>query len=188
MTREEVIGVIKKHIMDNLEDLEESEIDPGKSMKDYGANSLDIIEVVSCSMRELKIKVPRAELSEIERKQHKQTESVFTYLVSDIGETLDVNRFPTDENDLLEMVSLFNQFKGSKNSFRTNSKRCKIQPISKFNPKISWAVDRWWTIEEKVELKIKPRQVLLTIDEFKEKVKTIEDELHQMTKMLRTIT
>lgn len=65
MTREEVIQVIKKHILDNLEDLEESEIDPAKSMKDYGANSLDIIEVVSCSMRELKIKVPRGELSEI---------------------------------------------------------------------------------------------------------------------------
>lgn len=130
----------------------------------------------------------KPELSEIERKQHKQTESVFTYLVSNIGETLDVKRFPTDENDLLEMVSLFNQFKGSKNSFRTNSKRCKIQPINKFNPKLSWAIDRWWTTEEKVELNIKPRQVLLTIDEFKEKVKTIEDELHQMTKMLRTIT
>jgi acyl carrier protein/polyketide biosynthesis acyl carrier protein len=66
MTKDEVIGVIKKHIMDNLEDLDESEIDPGKSMKDYGANSLDIIEVVSCSMRELKIKIPRAELADIE--------------------------------------------------------------------------------------------------------------------------
>jgi acyl carrier protein len=66
MTKDEVIGVIKKHIMDNLEDLEESEIDPGRSMKDYGANSLDMIEVVSCSMRELKIKIPRAELADIE--------------------------------------------------------------------------------------------------------------------------
>lgn len=65
MTREEVIGVIKRHVLDNLEDLGESEIDPGKSMMDYGANSLDIIDIVSCSMRELKIKVPRGELSEI---------------------------------------------------------------------------------------------------------------------------
>lgn len=65
MTREEVIGVIKRHVLDNLEDLEGSEIDPGKSMMDYGANSLDIIDIVSCSMRELKIKVPRGELSEI---------------------------------------------------------------------------------------------------------------------------
>lgn len=70
MTKDEVMGVIKKHIIDNLEDLEEKEIDPGKSMKDYGANSLDIIEVVSCSMRELKIKIPRSELTDIETIDH----------------------------------------------------------------------------------------------------------------------
>ena len=66
MTKEEVIDVIKKHIMDNLEDLEEEDINPAKSMRDYGADSLDIIEVVSCSMRELKIKIPRAELADIQ--------------------------------------------------------------------------------------------------------------------------
>jgi polyketide biosynthesis acyl carrier protein len=65
MDREKVIEVIKSHILDNLEDLEADEIDPKKSMKDYGANSLDIIEVVSNSMRELKIKIPRTELAEI---------------------------------------------------------------------------------------------------------------------------
>jgi len=65
MTREEVAAVIKKHILDNLEDLEENDINTAKSMKDFGANSLDIIEVVSCSMRELKIKIPRAELADI---------------------------------------------------------------------------------------------------------------------------
>ncbi len=43
-----------------------ADIDPQKSMKDYGANSLDMIEVVSCSMRELNIKVPRSELAELQ--------------------------------------------------------------------------------------------------------------------------
>ncbi|MBN1647770.1 MAG: hypothetical protein JW874_07045 [Spirochaetales bacterium] len=66
MTKEEVIEIIKKNIIENLDDLENDEIDPKKSMKDYGANSLDMIEVVSCSMRELNIKIPRAELAEIE--------------------------------------------------------------------------------------------------------------------------
>lgn len=65
MTKEEVIDVIKKNIVENLDDVEENEIDPQKSMKDYGANSLDMIEVVSCSMREMNIKVPRAELADI---------------------------------------------------------------------------------------------------------------------------
>ena len=34
-------------------------------MKDLGANSLDIVEVVSLSMRELKVKVPRSELAKL---------------------------------------------------------------------------------------------------------------------------
>ena len=65
MTKEEIIDVIKKNIVDNLDDVEIEEIDPQKTMKDYGANSLDMIEVVSCSMRELNIKIPRSELAEI---------------------------------------------------------------------------------------------------------------------------
>ncbi len=65
MTKEEVIEVIKNNILDNLEDINEDELDPSKSMKDFGANSLDIIEVVSTSMRELKIKIPRADLADI---------------------------------------------------------------------------------------------------------------------------
>jgi len=66
MNKEKIIEVIKKYIVENLDDLENQEIDPQKSMKEYGANSLDIIEVVSCSMRELNIKIPRAELAEIQ--------------------------------------------------------------------------------------------------------------------------
>jgi acyl carrier protein/polyketide biosynthesis acyl carrier protein len=66
MTREKIVEVISRNIVENLDDLENEVIDPSKSMADYGANSLDMIEVVSCSMRELNIKVPRAELADIE--------------------------------------------------------------------------------------------------------------------------
>ena len=65
MTKQEVIQVIKNNIVDNLDDIQETDIDVSKSMKDYGANSLDIIEVVSSSMRELSIKIPRSELADI---------------------------------------------------------------------------------------------------------------------------
>ena len=65
MTKQEVIDVIKKNIVDNLDDIEIDQIDPSKTMKDYGANSLDIIEVVSCSMRDLDIRIPRSELADI---------------------------------------------------------------------------------------------------------------------------
>ncbi len=65
VTREQVLDVVKNHLIDTIEDIDEEQIDPDKSMKDLGANSLDIVEIVSCSMRELKVKVPRAELSRL---------------------------------------------------------------------------------------------------------------------------
>ena len=65
MTHDEIWGVIKKHLADAVDDLDVASIDTTKSMKDYGANSLDLVEVVSRSMRELKVKIPRAELNKI---------------------------------------------------------------------------------------------------------------------------
>jgi acyl carrier protein len=65
MTREQVLSVVKKHLLEGVDGLEDAQIDTTKSMKDLGANSLDIVEVVSRSMRELKIKVPRTELAKL---------------------------------------------------------------------------------------------------------------------------
>jgi type I restriction enzyme M protein len=129
----------------------------------------------------------KSERAETEREAHKQTEPVFTYLVSNTGETLDVNRFRIEENDLIEMVSLFNQFKGAKNTFKTDFKRCKIQPIDIFDPDDLWSVDRFWTTEEKVELGIEEEQTLLTFDEYKEKLQEIEQEIHRLNEQLRLI-
>lgn len=66
VSKEHILSVVKKHLMDILEDIEEDQIDPDQSMKELGANSLDIVEVVSCSMRELKVKVPRSELNKLQ--------------------------------------------------------------------------------------------------------------------------
>lgn len=65
MTREHIYAVVVKHLVDAVEDLDPAMIDPTLSMKDLGADSLDIVEVVSRTMRELKIKVPRSELSKL---------------------------------------------------------------------------------------------------------------------------
>ncbi|WAS98207.1 phosphopantetheine-binding protein [Nannocystis punicea] len=64
-TRDDVLAVVKRHLVDTVEGIDVAQVDPAKSMKDLGANSLDIVEVVSCSMRELKVKIPRAELNKL---------------------------------------------------------------------------------------------------------------------------
>jgi polyketide biosynthesis acyl carrier protein len=65
MEREQVAAVVIKYLVDVVGDLKPSDIDMSRSMKDFGANSLDMVEVVSCAMRELKVKVPRSELSKL---------------------------------------------------------------------------------------------------------------------------
>lgn len=66
MDKQEIIEIIKKNLKENLHDVDVDAIEPTSSMRDHGANSLDIIEVVSATMRELEIRVPRSELSQIE--------------------------------------------------------------------------------------------------------------------------
>lgn len=65
MTRDHIKSVVVKHLCDAVEGLEPQDVDATRSMKELGANSLDIVEVVSSSMRELKVKIPRAELAKL---------------------------------------------------------------------------------------------------------------------------
>ena len=65
MTKDHIFAVVKKHMMQTVDGLNDGDISLEKSMKDMGANSLDIVEVVSLSMRELKVKVPRSELAKL---------------------------------------------------------------------------------------------------------------------------
>lgn len=64
-TNEDVFEVVKKHLREIVEEIPEDAVTRQASMKDLGASSLDIVEVVSCSMRELRVRVPRAELSKL---------------------------------------------------------------------------------------------------------------------------
>lgn len=65
MERQAIQSIIMKNVRENLEELDEN-IDPNKSIADYGANSLDIVEIVTASLRELSIKIPRTKLVNVE--------------------------------------------------------------------------------------------------------------------------
>lgn len=101
-----------------------------------------------------------------EDKSVPQDDPVFTYIVSDVGETLDVYRFDTGKNELEDAVVLFNQFKGAKKHFKSTDARCKIQPFDMFKPKEHWSVDRWWTKEEKTKLGILEEEAAYSISDF----------------------
>lgn len=130
-------------------------------------------------------------ITEKQRKEFKQTEPVFTYLVSEIGETRDSRRLPTPENNDLEgsegVVSLFKQFKGAKTDFHTDNPRCKIIPINDFDPKdtTKWSVDRLWTQDEKIELGIEIRIPLMTKEEFDDFLQEKKEQVYEAIEELQ---
>jgi len=66
MTRDEIFTVIKANIQEIIPGAKGKEVLEANSMRDFGADSLEIVEVVSRSMKQLRIKVPRAELLDVQ--------------------------------------------------------------------------------------------------------------------------
>lgn len=95
-----------------------------------------------------------------------QTDKVFTYLCSEIGETRDTYRFDMEQNDLAEAANLFNMFKNAKAYFSTNDKRCKIISIDDFYNGSHWSVERWWTREDRIELGVEDEVESVTPEEM----------------------
>ena len=62
---QQVFEVVRKHLLDIVPDIHPDDVLPQASMKELGANSLDMVEVVSCAMRELRVRVPRSELADL---------------------------------------------------------------------------------------------------------------------------
>jgi len=122
-------------------------------------------------------------LTKKDRKGDKQYLPVFTYLVSEIGETLDVYRFNIEQNDLEVAKNLFNMFKVNR-TFVPDDKRCKIQPIERFIKELDshWSVDRWWSKEEKIGLGIEEAVAELSKEEFFSLIKESSKEFMLMAK------
>ena len=113
--------------------------------------------------------------------KYKQDFPVFTYLVSSIGETLDVNRFEVSENDLNTAKNLFNQYKGSPQTFQIDDPRCKLKDIKEFGK--DWIIDNWWSKDEKIKLGILKKVKSITIDEFNEEIKTFKQIVNESEKI-----
>ena len=57
--KEQIKEMVIQHLKENVDGLDDQDIDTSKSMVDYGASSLDMVEIVSACLRELGIAIPR---------------------------------------------------------------------------------------------------------------------------------
>jgi polyketide biosynthesis acyl carrier protein len=65
MNREEILSVLKSNMQEVLEGAKGKEISETQSLvSDFGADSLEIVEVVSRTMKQLRVKINRTKLAE----------------------------------------------------------------------------------------------------------------------------
>ena len=118
-----------------------------------------------------------------------QTDPVFTYLTSEIGESRDVYRFDIEQDDLSEAVTLYSFFKGNKTGFQkiNSDKRCKIVDVSKFNPNTHWSIDRWWSKVEQVELGILDENETVSLENLSEMVSDFSSTLSEYSNLFSSV-
>ncbi len=122
----------------------------------------------------------------------KQTDPVFTYVVSNIGEKLtSINREDISDTDLPEMETLFKLFCASKSQFEDfisgKYPRCKVQPIENFAESSHWVIDRWWSVDEKVALGIEEVKKTVSVEDFEEELSSLKDILDDYMKVIKEI-
>ncbi|WP_346853921.1 N-6 DNA methylase [uncultured Draconibacterium sp.] len=119
-----------------------------------------------------------------------QTEPVFTYLVSEIGESRDVYRFDIEQDELSEAITLYSFFKGNKAGFKkiNTDKRCKIQPFDVFKPDNYWSVDRWWSKEEQIELGILESDEIISMSNLSEMIADFSSTLNEYSNLFNSVS
>ena len=125
-----------------------------------------------------------------DKNRSKQKEPVFTYLASNIGETLDVYRIDIDSNDLVEASALYNQFKGAKEHFKSPSKRCQTVPFKWFeeNCDKSWLIESLWTSKKLIELGIKEKDNVIKVDEFSSYLEELNITINEYRNQLNNLS
>ncbi len=111
-----------------------------------------------------------------------QTDPVFTFLVSEIGETRDARRWFLAQNDLTECAALYNQFKGSPQGFSNKARispRCKVVPFDTLRQRQNWLVDQLWSNSELRELAGESPLSVATDGDLQEALQQLENTVAQ---------
>lgn len=146
-----------------------------ESMINYIKSSCVVEGIISLPVRTFYTTAQKTYILIIKKKNKPQSQetSVFTYLVSEIGESRDSKRFPIEQNDLNEATTLFNLFKA--NVEINKSQRCKIIPYDEFDNMSHWLIDKLWSDSEKEQLGIFEEKESITEEDFWGIVDDIQD-------------
>lgn len=166
-----------------------------KNLRKYILDECFIDAIISLPIKTFFTTPKKTYILAITKKSNKaeiQTDPVFTYICSEIGESRDINRFDIEENDLKEGVELFKSFKGNKKGFSklNTDKRCKVQPIDIFKKGLEshWIIDKFWSEKEKEELGIVDENKPITLFDFSNVLNATSDTISSYEESIKQIS
>ncbi|SIT72097.1 class I SAM-dependent DNA methyltransferase [Microbacterium sp. RU33B] len=113
-----------------------------------------------------------------------QTEPVYTFMVSEIGESRDTRRVPIEHNDLVEMQEQFSYFSTNRAKFIATNPRNKMIAWSEFDALSNWLVERRWSEAEKVDLGVIEESIEVDPESFRSLVDEAQQSLALLLKEL----
>ena len=142
-----------------------------KTMLEHLKSTCIIQGILSLPIRTFYATAQKTYILIIRKKDSNQIQEVdvFTYLVSEIGETRDAQRFVSRDkkpvpNDLVEATALFSLHKTG--NLLPESPRCKLMPFTEFAELDNWRVDQLWSGEEKRSLGVADEKGIINEDDF----------------------
>lgn len=65
MNREQILNIVKEKTLQILDECPPEDFDERKTLVELGADSLDMVEILSACTRELRIKIPRTKIADL---------------------------------------------------------------------------------------------------------------------------
>jgi acyl carrier protein len=65
MDKKQIFEMLLNNLQETIPDLADTKVELHQTMAEIGANSLDVVEVVSTTMREVKVRLPRETLQDL---------------------------------------------------------------------------------------------------------------------------
>ena len=157
------------------------------SVLDYIKSECNVLAIVALPSRTFYSTPKKTYILGLRKKESakEQTDPVFTYLVSEIGESRDARRVAIPANDLTTMEQEYRYFQASPKSYTSSDERCRILQWSEFAKLGNWLVDRNWTHDEKVALGIVEEIFEVDTDTFRDLVGDAKEALELLYKELQ---
>lgn len=142
------------------------------SMLEYIKAECEVLSVVALPSRTFYSTPKKTYILGLRKKQGTltQTAPVFTYLISEIGESRDTRRVEIAENDLIKMSHEFKIFRAAPEAYLPVDPRAKVVLWGEFDVLGNWLVDRSWSHEEKVLLGIAEEIVEIDVEGLRDMI------------------